>query len=255
MPTPVTLPRLTWGGPSAARTALLVHGVGSTAALMWRIGTALAENGWLATAVDLRGHGAAPRTLDYTLAAYAADLEATVPSQGSAWDVVIGHSLGGASSIVASAANPAWARRLVPIDPAIVVSDAQAEEIANSLAASAANPPTAAELQAANPRWHPLDAELKALAVRGATAWSLAQTMRQNRPWDVRAEAAALQVPMHVIAADPAQPDALFAGSVAEEVLASHPLISASVVTGAGHSPHRDAPEAFLTKLFAALGQ
>ena len=246
---------MTWGDPSAARTALLVHGVGSTAALMWRIGTALAENGWLATAVDLRGHGDAPRTLDYTIAAYASDLGATAPEHGGAWDVVIGHSLGGASSIVASAANPAWTKRLVPIDPAIVVSDAQAEEIATSLAATAANPPTAAELQEANPRWHPLDAELKALAVQGATAWSLTQTMRQNRPWDVRGEAAAQQVPTHVIAADPAQPDALFAGPIAEEVLASNPLITSSFVAGAGHSPHRDAPEAFLTELFAALGQ
>jgi pimeloyl-ACP methyl ester carboxylesterase len=108
---PMVLPRLSWGFPEARRRVLLVHGLGSTGANMWRFGVALADDGWFATAVDLRGHGAAQRAIDYTIAAYAADLAAT-RSGGGAWDLVIGHSLGGAAATSAAAADPGWTRRL-----------------------------------------------------------------------------------------------------------------------------------------------
>ena len=91
MPAPLTLPRISWGSPSASRRALLVHGLGSSGALMWRVGDALASAGWHATAVDLRGHGDAPRSLDYTVDAYGADLAATLneavsdPDRAHAW--------------------------------------------------------------------------------------------------------------------------------------------------------------------------
>ena len=122
MPAPLLLPRIAWGSSSASRRALLVHGLGSSGALMWRLGDALADAGWHATAVDLRGHGDAPRSLDYSVAAYAADLAATRPSDGGSWDAVIGHSLGGAASTVAAASDSEWTRRLVLIDPAIHVN-------------------------------------------------------------------------------------------------------------------------------------
>ena len=60
MSAPLTLPRLAWGDSSAPRRALLVLGLGSSGALMWRIGVGLADAGWHAEAVDLRGHGSAP---------------------------------------------------------------------------------------------------------------------------------------------------------------------------------------------------
>jgi alpha-beta hydrolase superfamily lysophospholipase len=56
----LTLPRLHWGEESATRKALVVHGLGSSAATTWQVSEALAEAGWSATAVDLRGHGLAP---------------------------------------------------------------------------------------------------------------------------------------------------------------------------------------------------
>src|SRR4051794_17358380 len=106
MPASVTLPRLSWGDPFAARRALLVHGLGSNGALMWRYGVALADAGWRADAVDLRGHGTAPRTLDYRVAAYAADLIAARPDDTDVWDLVVGHSLGGAAAVVAAWEQP-----------------------------------------------------------------------------------------------------------------------------------------------------
>ncbi|GAA1162686.1 alpha/beta hydrolase [Microbacterium oxydans] len=251
MAAPLTLPRLSWGSPSASRRALLVHGLGSSGALMWRLGDALADAGWHATAVDLRGHGDAPRSLDYSVSAYGADLAETIPDGDRAWDAVIGHSLGGAASTVAAASTPKWTRRLVLIDPAIHVDGRDAAIIRRSQERAFAD--TRIEVvQQEHPHWHPQDQELKVDAVRRASAWAVEQTSAQNRPWDVRAEAARLTVPTHVIGADPAI-YSIFTGELADEVLAANPLISLSVVEGAGHSLHRDRPEESVRQLLEAL--
>lgn len=245
----MTLPRLSWGdarGPAV----LLAHGLGSDAALMWRLGTALADAGWHAVAVDLRGHGDAPRTLDYSLAAYAADLAATRPDDGGAWDAVVGHSLGGAAATIAAAADAAWTRRLVLVDPAIHLSDRDRDTVRASQEQSFADPSIAA-VRAAHPDWHPVDVELKARATQRASRWAVEQTSAQNTVWDVRAEAAALSVPTHVIGADPAV-YSIFTGALADEVL-QNPLVTMSVVSDAGHSPHRDRPDETVAALLAAL--
>ncbi|MDQ0728744.1 alpha/beta fold hydrolase [Microbacterium sp. W4I20] len=251
MPAPLTLPRLAWGDPSAARRALLVHGLGSSAALMWRLGDALADAGWHATAVDLRGHGDAPRALDYTVAAYGSDLVATAPQGGGSWDAVIGHSLGGAASTVAAASSPDWTRRLVLIDPAIQIGDRDAGIVRRSQERAFAD--TRFEVvQQEHPHWHPQDQELKVDAVLRASAWAVEQTSAQNQPWDVRAAAAQLTVPTHVIGADPAV-YSVFTGDVAAAVLAANPRITMSIVEGAGHSLHRDKPDESIRQLLEAL--
>ena len=252
MPAPLLLPRIAWGSPSASRRALLVHGLGSSGALMWRLGDALAEAGWHATAVDLRGHGDAPRSLDYSVAAHGADLAATRPSDGgSSWDAVIGHSLGGAASTVAAASDSAWTRRLVLIDPAIHVDGRDAGIVRRSQERAFAD--TRLEVvQEEHPHWHPQDQELKVDAVLRASAWAVEQTSAQNQPWDVRAAAAALSVPTHVLGADPAV-YSIFTGDLATEVLAANPLITMSIVADAGHSLHRDKPEESVRQLLEAL--
>lgn len=250
MPHPVTLPTMSWGTPDAHRTALLVHGLGSSGAQMWRFGVTLAAAGWHAIAVDLRGHGTAPRALDYTITAYAGDLAAIAPPRGGGWDLVIGHSLGGAAVTVAAASRPEWAARLVLIDPAIVLEEADRALVMASEARAFADPSKRA-IAAEHPRWHEQDVELKSAAITLASPWAVQATSDQNTPWDVRAAATALRVPTHVIAADPAV-YALFHGAVAAEAL-QNPQVTMSVISGAGHSPHRDLPEATMQELLRAL--
>ncbi len=218
---------------------------------MWRLGDALADSGWHATAVDLRGHGDAPRSLDYSVAAYGVDLAVTLPEGGGAWDAVIGHSLGGAASTVAAASAAEWTRRLVLIDPAIHVDGRDAAIVRRSQERAFAD--TRLEVvQQEHPHWHPQDQEFKVDAVLRASAWAVEQTSAQNQPWDVRAEAARLRVPTHVIGADPAV-YSIFAGALADEVLDANPLISLPVAEGAGHSLHRDRPEESVRQLLEAL--
>ncbi len=250
MPAAVTLPRLSWGDVDRP-AVLLAHGLGSDGALMWRFGTALADAGWHAVAVDLRGHGDAPRALDYTLAAYSADVAATRPDHGGAWDAVVGHSLGGAAVTIAAAADPDWTRRLVLIDPAILLADRDRDIVRASQEQAFADP-TVTAVRSQHPDWHPTDIELKARATQRASRWAIEQTSLQNTTWDARPAAAALTVPTHVIGADPAV-HSIFTGALADEVL-QNPVVTMSVVTGAGHSPHRDRPDETVAALLAALG-
>ncbi|UYO96189.1 alpha/beta hydrolase [Microbacterium sp. M28] len=247
----VTLPRLSWGAPDSAKTALLVHGLGSSGALMWRIGDALANAGWRAVAVDLRGHGDAPRALDYTVGAYAEDLGSTRPQHRESWDAVIGHSLGGAASTVAAASDPSWTRRLLLIDPAILVDGRDATIVRRSQERAFADNRIEV-VREEHPHWHEQDLELKIDAVTRASGWAIEQTSAQNKPWDVRDAAARLTVPTHVIGADPAV-YSLFTGDVADGVLAANPHISMSIVAGAGHSPHRDKPDETMQQILEAL--
>lgn len=251
MPAPVRLPQIAWGDPDAQNIALLVHGLGSSGALMWRVGDALANAGWHAIAIDLRGHGDAPRTQDYTVAAYASDLAATRPDRGRSWDAVIGHSLGGAASTVAAASDETWTKRLVLIDPAILVDGRDAQIVRRSQE-RAFDDNRIEVVQEEHPLWHPQDHELKVDAVTRGSRWAVEQTSAQNQPWDVRADAARLSTPTHIIGADP-DVYSLFTGDVAEEVLAANENISMSVVAEAGHSPHRDEPDDTIRHLLEAL--
>jgi pimeloyl-ACP methyl ester carboxylesterase len=251
MPTPVTLPRLSWGAPAAPRRALLIHGLGSNGALMWRYGVALADAGWRADAVDLRGHGTAPRALDYSLTAYGADVVAVRGDDGP-WDLVIGHSLGGAASVLAAVEDPAWTRRLILIDPATALTDRDRGIVRDSQARSFDDPSQEA-VRAEHPHWHPQDIELKALSAQQASRWAVEQTSAQNPAWDVTDAALRVAVPTHVIASDP-EVYSIFRGKPAEAAVAPNPHFSVSVIAGAGHSPHRDRPEATIAALLDALG-
>lgn len=245
----VTLPRLHWGSPDAPRRALLVHGLGSSAHTQWRLGEGLDERGWSATAVDLRGHGDAPRASRYRIDDIADDLLGTRPEGGTSWDLVVGHSIGGAAVAQAGALDAAWAHRLVLLDPAIVLDEAGRERV---LAGQLANHDgaTVAGIAADFPHWHPLDVEFRVRAVKAASRFALERMVRDNDDWDVRGHAARLTRPTLVIAADPAH-GAMFAGALADEVLAGNPLLSAVVIAGAGHSVHRDDPAATLQHLLA----
>lgn len=187
------LPETTWGDPTATRRALLVHGLTSSGATWWRVGEELARDGWHVTAIDLRGNGDAPIAGSYGFADYASDLP------GSGWQLVIGHSLGGAVAVVA-ANRPGFAERLVLLDPALEVAGADLDALrAGELAELRLD---ADGFRALRPSWHPTDIALKAEAVRRAGAEMIERTIADNTPWNVLAEAVSLPVPTLLVGGD-----------------------------------------------------
>jgi pimeloyl-ACP methyl ester carboxylesterase len=232
-----TLPVLHWGDPSAQRRALLVHGLASSGATWWRVGAALATDGWFVTAVDLRGNGAAPVAESYAFDDYVSDLP------GHDWDLVVGHSLGGAVGTLA-ALRPGFTRRLVLLDPALALpADGLEELLAGELRELALDE---AGFRALRPTWHPLDIEHKAAAVALAGRRMVERTVADNSPWNVLEQAALLRVPTLLVGGDHAVFSMVSTDS-ADALTRANPRISYAVVPGSGHSPHRDRPEETLS--------
>lgn len=218
------------------RTALLVHGLSSDSSSWWWLRDELEQRGYTVTAPDLRGHGAAPRAASYSLSDYASDLPAA--PGGAPWDLVVGHSLGGAASVLA-AQSTGFTRALVLLDPVLDVAPGQYDSIlADQLSELDLTPESIFEL---TPHWREADREAKLRGIRSTNSVVVELTFTDTGRWDVRDEAAALTVPILVLAGDtdvytmlePATRDAL---------AAANPRVEVVVVPGAGHSPHRDVP-------------
>ena len=94
------------GGPQGGAPVILMHGGGQTRGA-WKKATAtLAEAGYLAISLDLRGHGESDWASDanYSLDAFAADLRA-VASNLNQPPALVGASLGGMSALLAMGAG------------------------------------------------------------------------------------------------------------------------------------------------------
>jgi len=120
-------------GPEDGPTVVLLHGGGQTRHSWTGTWRALADAGWRAWSVDLRGHGDSEWSPegDYSLDGFAGDVLAVSKSVGRA-PILVGASLGGLASLVAVAEAPAQAEvasALVLVDVAHRVETAGRERI------------------------------------------------------------------------------------------------------------------------------
>lgn len=211
------------------RRALLIHGLSSNHGTWWRVRDALEAAGWEVSAPDLRGHGEAPPAMRYRFEDYASDLP-----QGP-FDLVVGHSLGGAIAVVAG-----LGARLVLLDPVLEVAAHEWREVrADQLAELHL---TEQSLLEAKPHWHERDIEHKLAAVRAADPRMVERTFDDNPGWNVIPQAQDLGVPTLMLGGDPAVYSMLSERTV-DAVTSVNPLVEFRVIEGAGHSPHRDRPE------------
>jgi len=226
--------------PSGSPRALLVHGLNGTGQTWWRVAESLIAAGWHVTTVDLRGHGAADPGDDLALSSYAADLPA------GPWDLVLGHSLGGAVSVLASLA-PGFTRALALIDPVLFVDPADRDEIiADQLAELEL---TEQSLATSKPHWHSMDVALKVAGARLSSVRTARGSFDDNPDWNVVAQTEALPVPTLIISGDPLV-YSMLAPATARAIVAANPLVTYEVVPGTGHSPHRDDFETTMAVLY-----
>jgi len=224
------LPSRTWGDPTAPRRVLLVHGLNGSAETWERTAERFAADGWHVTAVDLRGHGSAPPGSDYSLASYATDL----PRHD--WDLVVGHSLGGASSLLA-ASTPGFTQRLVLLDPVLEVDpDAREAIIADQLAELDL---TVESLTAQKPHWHPRDIASKVAAARRSSPATASGSFDDNPGWNLVVEASTVSVPTLIISGDP-EVYTMLAPATAAAITTANRNVAYLVIEGTGHSPQRD---------------
>ena len=214
-------------------SALLVHGLSSDSESWWRVAAALEADGWDVATVDLRGHGFGARAESYALTDYARDLD-------DGWDLVVGHSLGGAASVLA-AQRPHFTKRLVLLDPVLDVP--LAEEAAIMADQVAELDYTAESIARDKPHWHERDRAAKLAGVQRVDPWAVTRTFTDTGRWDVTAQARALTVPTLILSGDPA------VYTMLDPELARSLHVDYVVIEGAGHSPHRDRPEETLAAL------
>ncbi len=232
----------TWGEPNAHQRALLIHGLSASGASWWRIGEALAAEGWFVAAPDLRGHGTAAPADTYRISDYVSDLPA------GPWNFIIGHSLGGA--IAASLADrlPESAiERLILLDPLLDVPDTLRAELRAGEIAEL----DLTEQTLDKPHWHHRDRELKLEAVRQADPRMVAATFDDNPSWNAIAAVQRLRVPTLVLTGDPAVFSMVWPATA---TAIQSPTVHLMTIAGAGHSPHRDRPAETLAAMMTFVG-
>jgi pimeloyl-ACP methyl ester carboxylesterase len=232
---PVRLQSHVWN-PSGAGRALLLHGLMSDGATWWRLAAELADAGWMVVAPDLRGHGRSPAGGRHDLATLAGDVAAL----GAEWDLVVGHSLGGAVAAWLLADHHPIGGAVL-IDPVLRLEGAMREELRRRLRADAGGVDPA-ELARRHPEWDERDVWRKVLATRLTGPDVVDAVLDDNDPWDLTPLGERWLARVHLLAADPAK-GATLRMELAERLAEEGPATTYEVVTGCGHSIHRERPE------------
>jgi pimeloyl-ACP methyl ester carboxylesterase len=115
--TGVSLAADTWGDPDGP-LVILLHGGGQTRHARGETGARLGEAGYFAVAYDARGHGDSGWSADgdYSFDALAEDLESVIAAVHGTQPVLVGASLGGATSLVAMGEKNVDASALILVD-------------------------------------------------------------------------------------------------------------------------------------------
>ncbi|MEN8114077.1 MAG: alpha/beta hydrolase [Actinomycetota bacterium] len=213
---------------------LLLHGLASAGPVWWRVAEALADAGHSSLAPDLRGHGESSHTDDYTLEGYARDV---IESCRGPWDLVIGHSLGGAVAVRTGTIDPGFARGFLLVDPAIDIDADAARQLRADLVEQVARPPSVDQLVADFPKWHRGDCERKRAALLATSPDVMKASLDDNPDWHLGHELAALRAPTHLLGADT---DPLYSADEFDRHRDQNGRLSFEVVPDTGHSIYRD---------------
>lgn len=238
MSPPIRLQTHVWN-PLGDRRALLLHGLTSDGTCWWRLASELADAGWMVLAPDLRSHGRSPTAAAHDLASLAGD----VALLGEGWDLLVGHSTGGAIA-AHLLAQPLEVRAAVLVDPVLRLNGAQRDAVHQRLHEETGGVDAAA-VRAAEPTWDERDVQRKVLAASLVTPDVVDAVLEHNDPWDVAGLTPRWQARVHLLAAEPARGGLLdpeLAAAVAE-TSTPQGRVTASVVAGCGHSIQRERPD------------
>jgi len=261
-------------GDPDARAVVFLHGGGQTRRSWGKAAAAVAERGWQAVTIDLRGHGESDWAAegDYRLVSFATDVHEVLRTLPPA-PVLVGASLGGSTAmLLAGELYPGAASAVVLVDivPNMDVSGAlrvqafmaenmesgfdSLDEVADAIAAYNPHRPRPTDLAglATNLRrredrwyWHWDPQFISGLAEQGPT--EIYDVERLNVAVQTILEGA---VPMLLVRG---QLSDLVSGACAEEFLARFPQVEFVDVAGAGHMVAGDRNDIFADAVLGFL--
>ena len=245
------------------RPILLVHGFTGAKEDFGEVVPRLGEAGWHAVAPDLRGHGPGPHPAGEpcSLAGYADDIGVLADRLGWERFVLLGHSMGGMAAQLFALANPGRVRALVLMNTGhgpVEGVDPEAAAWARGVVEAGGLAALADELRGklGSPSHRRLVAERPGYAEWGdekllacsAEMW-LAMSSELVEHEDRLDRLAWLDVPTLVIVGDE---DEAFLGQ-SERMAKVMPDARLVVVSGAGHAPQFEQPEAWWHAVAAFL--
>jgi pimeloyl-ACP methyl ester carboxylesterase len=247
---------LSWGAEQTELpSALLLHGVTSSAQSWVRVGPTLA-NRYRVYALDMRGHGDSikPSKGAYSLRHTADDAAAFIDILGLERPLLIGHSWGGATAMVLASGSES--QRPVPSfshvileDPAYSFGHSGSEERAIFYAKDIGRPADElrAEITAANPGWTKVDVEGKIDALHKVTREAVISVFSEaGEEGDLLPLLARIIAPTLLLRADASLGTTLdeAAWERAKQYLPKNS--SAVQINGASHNIHRSKFDDFL---------
>ena len=218
------------------------------------MGPALVGRGFRVLAVDLRGHGASPRTAArLSIADLATDVADTVGDVPV--ELLVGHSLGALVALELVGRRPGFARRLVvedPPGPGSIDWAALAAGVEADTGRAATDPEALRrEMEAANPAWPPGEAERRLADLADCAGPAVAAALRGGVAFDLAALLAAARLPTLLLLGEEALGSILTGldRKAAVEALRD----GTTRVLPAGHNLHREALDPWLAALDAWL--
>jgi pimeloyl-ACP methyl ester carboxylesterase len=229
---------------------VLVHGSMGWHRTWWRVGPALAKQGWRVTAVDQLGHGHSPgieRTA--TIDDFADALEATIRSRfPGVVDVLIGHSFGAVVSMRLAEREPGLVRRLVLEDPPSIdrtKDEAFLASIVEGVRLAREQPEAEVRRELTeNPAWLPEDARQDVEGRALTDAEGMVALFRRPRGFDVDDLGPRLPMPVLWILGDERR--SVLLGEPRNRLRRALPGNARLLEADAGHTVHRDQFDLYL---------
>ena len=243
----------------AGPDVLLLHGI-TGCGTYWSVQIAqLVAAGYRVTAPDGRGHGESDRASDYSTESIAADAAALIQQLELNKPIVIGHSMGGAQSLMLACTHPELVSKVILEDPAIwpmngdenyVKERRDPWEMGLRQWLTMSHTDLVAFKRSETPHWS--DEALDSWAYAKLHNDPLVLQWLNALLMPVWAWLKLVDVPIHILYCAPDK-GGVVQKEFVEALIEKMPQMSAEVIANAGHEIHHDQPDAFMQATLAFI--
>lgn len=171
-----------WGSPTSTRRALLIHGITMSSNSWEGLAQLLVAEGFFVVAPNLLAHAWRQGNTDYRISAFAEDLRPYFVMDTS-YDVIIGHSFGGAVTVSLLPFLPKKRETtVILLDPGLEFTEEQNKMNLNLFLKETANIKPVDVHMVKNPAWSHRDCTLRTLGFSMCDRTAV-EVFRQNNPW------------------------------------------------------------------------